>query len=119
MEIVHLEEEFPIDVFTKSLQALILELNRTSNYPKNYAAASILAAASSAIGKTVQVKVMNTWFEQAVIYLVLSGRAGINKQHSILPGRVSLGGPARVCSAFGRLTVATHAAGPVIRERGP
>ncbi|MEN8122284.1 MAG: DUF3987 domain-containing protein, partial [Bacteroidota bacterium] len=77
------KEEFPIHIFTKSLQGLILELNRTSNYPKNYAAASILAAASSAIGKTVQVKVMNNWFEQAVIYLVLSGRAGINKSHPL------------------------------------
>ncbi len=74
---------FPLDVFTTNLKSLILELNRTLNFPVNYSAASILVAASTAIGKTVKIKVKNGWYEQAVLYMILSGRSGMNKSHPL------------------------------------
>ena len=76
-------ELFPIDVFSTNQKSLILELNRTLNFPINYSAASILAAASTAIGKSVKIKVQNGWYEQASIYMILCGRSGINKSHPL------------------------------------
>ena len=76
-------EIFPLEVFTSSMQNLIKELNYSLNFPINYTAAAILSAVSISVGKTMQMKVQNGWFEYGLLYMILSGRAGINKSHPL------------------------------------
>lgn len=74
---------FPIEIFPTEIQKLILELKRTMNFPIDYSGCSILYAVSVAIGNRVQLRVKNGWIEKAILFIVLVGRTGDIKSHSI------------------------------------
>ena len=74
---------FPIEVFPIEIQKLILELKSTMNFPIDYSGCSILYAVSVAIGNKIQLKVKNGWLEKAILFIVLVGRTGDIKSHSI------------------------------------
>lgn len=74
---------FPIEVFPPELEALIIELKNTMNFPIDYSASSLLFAVSVAIGNKIQLKVKNGWKEKSILYLILVGRTGDIKSHSV------------------------------------
>ncbi|MDA3942096.1 MAG: DUF3987 domain-containing protein [Bacteroidetes bacterium] len=75
--------DFPVEVFPEPIRQIIKATNYTLKYPIDYTAASILFAASVAIGNTNQVEVKKGWTETAVLYLALVGRPGTNKSHPL------------------------------------
>lgn len=74
---------FPTGVFPLSLQKLISELESTLNFSPDYTSASILYAVSVSIGNKIQLKVKNSWLEKSNLYMVLVGRTGDVKSHSV------------------------------------
>ena len=77
------ENPFPINVFPLLFKDLIIDLNKTLNFPTDYTGTAVLTAIATAIGTTVKVRVKNNWFEYASIYSCLIGNAGANKTHPI------------------------------------
>jgi hypothetical protein len=74
---------FPTHVFPLPIQQIITETNRTLNFPIDFIGASILYAASVAIGNTHRVEVKKGWLESPVLYLAIVAKAGTNKSHPL------------------------------------
>lgn len=74
---------FPKEIFPEEIQELINELEITLNFAPDYSAASILYTISVAIGNKIQLKVKNSWLEKSSIYMILIGRTGDVKSHSL------------------------------------
>ncbi|WP_226064214.1 DUF3987 domain-containing protein [Kaistella polysaccharea] len=74
---------FPGGIFPPIMQKLIRELESTLNFSPDYTSASILYAVSVSIGNRIQLKVKNSWLEKSNLYLVLVGRTGDVKSHSV------------------------------------
>ena len=65
------------------MRNLINELNKAYNYPPDYIAASLLGAASIAVGNNHVLKVKDAWEERCVFFIVLVGSPGSNKSHPL------------------------------------
>lgn len=74
---------FPIDAFPLLFKDLILDLNKSLNFPLDYTGTTILTAIATTIGTSAKVRVKSNWFEYASIYSCLIGNAGANKTHPI------------------------------------
>ncbi|HRZ41710.1 MAG TPA: YfjI family protein [Bacteroidales bacterium] len=74
---------FPVEIFPVPVQQIINATNETLNFPIDFIGASLLYAASIAIGNTHRVEVMRGWQESAVIYLAIVARTGTNKSHPL------------------------------------
>jgi len=74
---------FPIEVFPKQIQDIILDLNRYLKFPIDFSGVSILYTTSLSVGNTHKAKINNGWVESCVIYACLVGRAGTNKSHPL------------------------------------
>ena len=74
---------FPVDVFPLSIQQIIKDTHTYLNFPIDFIGASILYAASVAIGNTHKVEVKRGWLESAVIYMAIVARSGVNKSHPL------------------------------------
>ncbi len=74
---------FPGGIFPPIMQKLIRELETTLNFSPDYTSASILYAVSVSIGNKIQLKVKNSWLEKSNLYVVLVGRTGDVKSHSV------------------------------------
>lgn len=77
------ENIFPIEVFPDKIQKIILELRNTMSFPTDYSGSSILYAVSVALGNKIQLKVKNGWIEKSILFIVLVGRTGDIKSHSM------------------------------------
>jgi hypothetical protein len=74
---------FPIEVFPKQIQDIILDLNRYLKFPIDFSGVSILYTTSLSVGNTHKAKINNGWVESCVIYACLVGRAGTYKSHPL------------------------------------
>lgn len=75
------DREFPVDALPKIVQRIIHETNECLSFPKDFIAASLLHAASTAIGNT---HLSNwKWNESGCLFLVLVGNPGTIKTHPI------------------------------------
>jgi hypothetical protein len=74
---------FPIEVFPKEIQDIITETNKTLNYPIDFTACSMLAAASVAIGNSHEVQIKNGFKQRAVLYLAVIAKRGRVKSHPV------------------------------------
>lgn len=74
-----LQFQLPLEVFPKDIQLIIHQTNECIGYPTDYVAASMLYAASVAIGNAFHVEIMKGYQQNAVLYLAIVGRPGINK----------------------------------------
>ena len=74
---------FPVDVFPLSVQEIITSTNENLNFPIDFIGASMLYAASVAIGNTHKVEIKRGFVESAVLYLAIVARAGTNKSHPL------------------------------------
>ncbi len=77
------ENKFPVEVFPLLFQDLIIECNRSLNFPTDYTGTAILSAISTAIGKSAKLKVKSGWYEFAAFYVALIGNSGVTKSHPI------------------------------------
>ncbi len=75
--------DFPINVFPEQIQNIIQEANSTLNFPIDFLSCSILYAVSVAIGNTHKLKIKTGWIENALLFMILVGKKGINKSHPI------------------------------------
>lgn len=73
------ESKIPLDVFPAKLQDMVLALARQENYSIEYTMASLIAAASTAIGNAVNIRIRGGWISSPVLYMVLVGRPGMGK----------------------------------------
>ena len=74
---------FPVEVFPLPIQQIIKSTNENLNFPIDFIGASLLYAASVAIGNTHKVEVKKGWLESSVLYLAIVARAGTNKSHPL------------------------------------
>ena len=74
---------FPIEAFPKPIQEIIIATNESLKFPIDFTGASILFAASVAIGNSYKIKAPEGWISSAVIYIALVGKPGTNKSHPI------------------------------------
>jgi hypothetical protein len=75
--------KFPVETFPSLFQRLINECNRSLNFPTDYTGTAVIAAVSTAIGKSAKLKVKNNWYEFAAFYFGIIGNAGANKSHPL------------------------------------
>ncbi|HON00704.1 MAG TPA: DUF3987 domain-containing protein, partial [Acidobacteriota bacterium] len=74
--------DFPFQIFPKRIQQVIKDCHQYLSYPPDFTAASILAAAAVAIGRTY--KALYQWEETATLYLALVAPPGTAKTHPLL-----------------------------------
>jgi hypothetical protein len=74
---------FPIEVFPKAVQQIIIDTNQNLNFPLDFIGASMLFAASVAIGNTFRIEIKTGFQESAVLYMAIVARAGTNKTHPL------------------------------------
>ena len=74
---------FPVEVFPLPVQEIIIATNENLNFPIDFIGASMLYAASVAIGNTHKVEIKRGFQESAVLYLAIVARAGTNKSHPL------------------------------------
>jgi hypothetical protein len=75
--------DFPVEVFPEKLQTLIRVAWQTLTFPPDFLAASLLYAASLAVGNSCRVAVKKGWYEKGVLYLAVVGKPGTNKSHPL------------------------------------
>ena len=74
-----IENNIPLDVFPAKLQDMVLALARQENYSIEYTIASLIAAASTAIGNAFNIRIRGGWISSPILYMILVGRPGIGK----------------------------------------
>lgn len=73
------ENKIPLDALPAKLQDMVLALVRQENYSIEYTLASLLVAASTAIGNAVNICIRGGWISNAAMYMILVGRPGMGK----------------------------------------
>ena len=66
-------------MFPAKLQDMVLALARQENYSIEYTMASLIAAASTAIGNAVNIRIRGGWVSSPILYMILIGRPGMGK----------------------------------------
>jgi hypothetical protein len=74
---------FPIEVFPEKVKNIIEATKECLEFPVDFTGASMLYATSVAIGNTLKIKVTETWISNAVVYIAIIGRPGVNKSHPL------------------------------------
>lgn len=74
-----IENKIPLDVFPAKLQDMVLALARQENYSIEYTMASLIAAASTAIGNAINIRIRGGWVSSPILYMILVGRPGMGK----------------------------------------
>lgn len=74
-----LEKGIPLGVFPAKLQDMVLTLARQENYSIEYTMASLIAAASTAIGNAIGIRIRGGWISSPILYMILVGRPGMGK----------------------------------------
>jgi len=75
---------FPVEIFPKAIQEIIIEANDKYQFPLDYLGAGILSAASTAIGNSHKVIVKYGWEEKINLYTVIVGRPGDTKSQALI-----------------------------------
>ncbi len=70
---------FPLEVFPQKMQTLVLDLARQENYIVEYAASSLLVAATTAVGNARHLNLKGLWNLSPLFYMILVGRLGAGK----------------------------------------
>lgn len=75
------DTDFPVDIFPKSIQDIIIDLRDNMGFKVDNTSVSMLFAFSTAIGNTHKLEFKRDWRESALVYIALCGQAGDNKTH--------------------------------------
>ncbi|RVT71207.1 DUF3987 domain-containing protein [Flavobacterium sufflavum] len=74
---------FPIEIYPKAIQEIIIEVHNKNLFPIDYLGAGILSAASTSIGKSHKIKVKDDWEEKVNLFMVIVGQPGDAKTQSL------------------------------------
>ncbi|MCB0652177.1 MAG: DUF3987 domain-containing protein [Saprospiraceae bacterium] len=77
------ENSFPAEIFPTALQKIIKATNDSLNFPIDFVGASMLYAASVAIGNSCKVEVLKGYQQNVSLYISIVGRRGTNKSHPL------------------------------------
>jgi hypothetical protein len=77
------ENPFPTHVFPSTFASIIVDFNKTMNYPEDYTGTALLTAMATTVGTSARIRVKGNWLEYASLYCCLIGNAGANKTHPI------------------------------------
>ncbi len=75
--------KFPLEIYPPSLRKIVTDTHKDLNFPVNYIAASLLLAASVAVGNSRILKVKDGWRVKSILYMALVGSPGAVKTHPI------------------------------------
>jgi len=75
------DTNFPLEVFPKMIQDIVLDLKETMSFPVDYTGSAVLFAVSTALGNTHFIRFKKGWICNSIVYVALSGNAGDNKTH--------------------------------------
>lgn len=70
---------FPVSAMPLKMQTIIHGTSKGYGFNIDYIVCAFLSAFASCIGSTYKVKVKGTWYESAILFMVLIGRPGVNK----------------------------------------
>ena len=74
---------FPIQIYPKDFQKIILEHHNKHLFPIDYLGAGILSAASASIGKSFKLEVKHGWLEKVNLFMVIVGQPGDAKTQAL------------------------------------
>ena len=74
---------FPIEIYPKAIQEIIIEIHDKHLFPIDYIGAGILSAASASIGKSFKLEVKHGWLEKANLFMVIVGQPGDAKTQAL------------------------------------
>jgi hypothetical protein len=75
---------FPIDIYPKAIQAIIIEIHNKQVFPIDYLGSGILSAAATSIGKSYKIEVKkNGWEEKVNLFMVIVGQPGDAKTQAL------------------------------------
>lgn len=74
---------FPIQIYPKAIQEIILEIYNKHLFPIDYLGAGILSAASASIGKSFKLEVKHGWQEKVNLFMVIVGQPGDAKTQAL------------------------------------
>lgn len=75
--------QFPIKVFNKDIQEVILNWHNAYKFPIDYYGLSVLTAASTVIGNNYLAEFMPNWVTSPIIYGIIVGNSGVGKSKTI------------------------------------
>ncbi len=75
--------KFPVHIYPQEIQKIIADPHKDLNFSVNYIAASLLLAASVAIGNSRVLKVKDGWKVKPILYMALVGSPGSVKTHPV------------------------------------
>ncbi len=75
--------DFPIEILPDSLRDYLYELHDKLNSNIDYMGTSLLWVVSLCIGNAIKLRVKNGWYEPAIIWAAIVGKAGVGKTHNI------------------------------------
>ena len=75
------EYQIPVEVFPIQIQTIIHDFNKYLYYPVEFTTISILGLTSVTIGNTVELEVVPTWRETAILFMAMVQDRGHMKSH--------------------------------------
>ena len=73
---------FPIDIFTHSIQEMIINANETTGYNIDFYSGALLSAFATAIGGTNKIDI-GSYSDTAILWMAIVGNSGDGKTHPI------------------------------------
>jgi len=74
-----MDSDFPKNIFPKIIEEIMENYESILNFNYDYIGSAILSALSLACGNYAKIKIKNGWIESPILWIVLVGKAGINK----------------------------------------
>lgn len=75
--------KFPIEIFPKSIQSYMIECRDKLDSEIDYLGCSMIWLLSVSVGNSFKIEVKKGWYETAIVWLCLVGKAGIGKTPAI------------------------------------
>jgi len=75
--------DFPIDIFPTFIQRYLLEVSDTLNANIDFLGGGFLWVCSLCVGNSIKLEVKKGWVESGIVWIVLVGKAGVGKTHTI------------------------------------
>jgi len=75
--------DFPIDIYPNFIQRYLLEVSETLNANIDFLGGGFLWVCSLCVGNSIKLEVKKGWVESGIVWIVLVGKAGVGKTHTI------------------------------------
>ena len=75
------QHQIPLDVFPIEIQTIIQDFNKYLHYPVEFTSASILGLTSVTMGNSIELEIVPTWRETAILFIAMVQNRGHMKSH--------------------------------------